>query len=420
MRCEVSSASPARRAVVLALAAAVAARAQEDSAEPDEEAELAGKEDNAVRPYEPPNVEGLHWADTMDGDALSRWVSSSKEKYNGRFSVEKRKKEALIGDVGLAAPDQAKHYGISTSFRPLEGTSQVPFILQYEVRFQDGLQCGGAYVKVFDRQGKEASEFDNETPYLIMFGPDKCGSTDKVHFILKHQHPKTGSWEEKHFKDPPSVPHDQLTHLYGLVINTDNSFEVQIDGVKKASGDLLTSMNPPVTPPKEIDDPEDHKPGDWVDEAKMDDPEASKPEDWDEDEPASIPDPDATLPSGWKEDAPKEVPDPSAKMPDDWDEEEDGEWEEEGAAAAPAPRARLPPLSEEEEASPSEAPAALAEAAVSPPSVVARVASPASPSAGGSRSPAGSDLAGSGGPSTGDAPRPPWGTGAAIDPGDGL
>lgn len=48
----------------------------------------------------------------------------------------------------------------------------------------------------------------------------------------------------------------------------------------KAKGSLLEDMNPPVNPPKEIDDPTDSKPDDWVDEAKIDDPEASKPDDW--------------------------------------------------------------------------------------------------------------------------------------------
>lgn len=37
-------------------------------------------------------------------------------------------------------------------------------------------------------------------------------------------------------------------------------------------------MQPPVNPPKEIDDPKDFKPKDWVDEEMMEDPAATKPE----------------------------------------------------------------------------------------------------------------------------------------------
>ena len=33
-----------------------------------------------------------------------------------------------------------------------------------------------------------------------MFGPDKCGSDSKLHFIFRHVNPKNGSVEEKHVK----------------------------------------------------------------------------------------------------------------------------------------------------------------------------------------------------------------------------
>ena len=46
-----------------------------------------------------------------------------------------------------------------------------------------------------------------DSPYIVMFGPDKCGDTNKVHFILRHQNPVSKEWEEKHFKsDTPVRP----------------------------------------------------------------------------------------------------------------------------------------------------------------------------------------------------------------------
>lgn len=53
-----------------------------------------------------------------------------------------------------------------------------------------------------------------------MFGPDKCGEDYKLHFIIRHKHPKTGVFEEKHAK-PPDVDlkpffTDRKTHLYTL------------------------------------------------------------------------------------------------------------------------------------------------------------------------------------------------------------
>lgn len=296
--------------------------------EVEKEAEAAVKEDNSTRPYVAPNVEGLHWVETFDGAVMSRWTASANEKYNGRFEVSNRMREGLIGDTGLLVPIEAQHYGISSKIPALVGASEVPFVFQFEVQFQEGHQCGGAYVKLFDSNGTKAEAFEDSTRFVIMFGPDRCGENNKVHFILQHQNPKTGKWEEKHLQDPPRVADDRLTHLYGLVINPDNSFEVQVDGVKKASGDLLTSMSPSINPPKEVDDSADSKPSDWVEEAKMNDPSASKPDDWDEDEPYSIDDPSATIPDGWREDVtPGQIPDPAATTPADWDEEEDGEWE---------------------------------------------------------------------------------------------
>jgi len=282
---------------------------------------------NTTTPYVKPNLEGLHWVETFDGDVWTRWTHSQSDKYNGQLKVQERTTEALIGDVGLLLPEEAKHYGISTTFAPIEGKKDVPFVVQFEVKFQDGLTCGGSYIKLFYSGGQQASMFKDDTPYVVMFGPDKCGGTNKVHFILRHTSPKTGKTEEKHCKDPPSVPQDQLTHLYRLVISPDNSFEIHIDGERKTSGSLLSSMEPPVNPPKEIDDPADTKPTNWVDKAKMDDPSASKPDDWDEDAPRRIVDPKASRPVGWDEEAPLKIPDPAAKVPEDWDEEEDGEWE---------------------------------------------------------------------------------------------
>jgi hypothetical protein len=51
---------------------------------------------------------------------------------------------------------------------------------------------------------------------------------------------------------------------------------VLINGESEKKGSLLENFEPPVNPPKEIDDSEDSKPDDWVDEATIPDPEAKK------------------------------------------------------------------------------------------------------------------------------------------------
>lgn len=66
------------------------------------------------------------------------------------------------------------------------------------------------------------------------------------------------------------------------MVNADNSFEVLVDQTVVNSGNLLKDMTPPVNPPAEIEDPDDHKPEDWDERPKIQDPDAVKPEDWSE------------------------------------------------------------------------------------------------------------------------------------------
>merc|ERR1712070_989203 len=152
----------------------------------------------------------------------------------------------------------------------------------------------------------------------------------KVHFILRHQSPKTGLWEEKHLVTPPVPPvADGSTHMYTAIVGVDNSVRILIDGEERKTASLLSKedFSPPVNPPEEIDDPTDSQPADWVEDQMMDDPSATKPSEWDEDAPSMIPDPEAVKPEGWLDDEPLMVADASAETPSDWDADEDGEWE---------------------------------------------------------------------------------------------
>merc|ERR1712048_225953 len=78
----------------------------------------------------------------------------------------------------------------------------------------------------------------------------------------------------------------------------------EIDEEKIYEGSLKEDWE--LLAPKEISDPADKKPSDWVDDSMMDDPVDKRPDDWVTE---------------------KRIIDPAAKKPDDWDDEEDGEWE---------------------------------------------------------------------------------------------
>jgi calnexin len=224
---------------------------------------------------------------------------------------------------------KAAHHAISTLFpEPIEVKGQ-PLVVQYEVKLQKGLECGGAYIKLLTEQKeglRAGDEYTDKTPFTIMFGPDRCGDTNKVHFIYRHKNPLTGEWSEHHFKKPPLPKLTKTSALYTLIVNPDNTFKILINEDEVSSGNLLEDFTPPVNPPSEIDDPEDSKPATWVDIAEIEDESAAKPADWDEDAPLMITDTEAVKPEDWLDDEPSEIPDPEAEKPAEWDDEEDGDW----------------------------------------------------------------------------------------------
>ncbi|KAG0373705.1 hypothetical protein BGX24_011340 [Mortierella sp. AD032] len=268
-----------------------------------------------------------------------RWTASEATKesntegevfsYVGQWSVEEPTVyPGLKNDLGLVAKSAATHHAISASLPEVVDNKDNTLVVQYEVKAQDGLECGGAYMKLLTEspQGIKFKEFSNETPYTIMFGPDRCGATDKVHFIFRHKNPITGIYEEKHLQSAPLSKLSKSTTLYTLIVKPDQTFDIKINGESAASGSLLESFQPSVNPVKEIDDPSDSKPVDWVEEARIPDAKATKPAEWDEDAPARVLDEKATKPADWLEDELAEIPDPDAVKPEDWDDEEDGDW----------------------------------------------------------------------------------------------
>jgi calnexin len=271
------------------------------------------------------------WASRWKLSRAKKQIDKSSEEewaYIGNWEVEEPEVfKGIDGDKGLVVKDKAAHHAISARFpKPIDPKGK-DLVVQYEVKLQSGLECGGAYMKLLqNNKALKREEFSNASPYVIMFGPDKCGSTNKVHFIFRHKNPKTGEYEEKHLKSPPMARNVKLTTLYTLIVKPDQSFQIRIDGEAVKNGTLFEDFNPPVNPEKEIDDPNDKKPEDWVDEARIPDPEATKPEDWDEDAPYEIEDMTAEKPADWLDDEPQMIPDPEAEKPEDWDDEEDGDW----------------------------------------------------------------------------------------------
>jgi calreticulin len=249
----------------------------------------------------------IHFQDDLKGDWESRWVVSNWKKDSneaGEWKVSAGKFHA-DGDkkiVGLQTTTDARFYDISARFPKPFSNKDKKLVVSYSVKHEQNIDCGGGYVKLvptLDDQ-KEFKGGEKETQYNIMFGPDICGSsTKKTHFILNH--------DGKNHLIKKNIPceSDEYTHTYTLIVNPDNTYEIQIDGQKKESGSIEEDF--PILPDKKIKDPSKSKPSDWVDERTIDDPNDKKPEGWD--------------------DIAAEILDPAAKKPEDWDDELDGEWE---------------------------------------------------------------------------------------------
>ncbi|KAJ2905340.1 calreticulin family protein [Zalerion maritima] len=302
----------------------------------DESSESSTKVAPSMATFTPTSIKA-DFLEQFTSDWDSRWKPSHAKKdntgdeewaYVGEWSVEEpHVYKGMEGDEGLVVKNPAAHHAISAKFPQAIDNTDKTLVVQYEVKLQKGLECGGAYLKLLrENADLHSEEFSNATPYVIMFGPDKCGHTNKVHFIFNHKNPKTGEYEEKHLVSPPTARIVKTTELYTLIVNPDNTYVIKQDNEEVKSGSLFEDFSPAINPSAEIDDPNDSKPENWVDEARIPDPEAAKPEDWDEEAPFEIVDDEAEQPEDWLVDEPLSIPDPEAEKPEDWDEEEDGDW----------------------------------------------------------------------------------------------
>jgi len=244
--------------------------------------------------------------DFNDDNWTSRWTESTKWKPKAEMGTWKHTAGKWYGDAddkGIQTSEDARFYGLSAKLDKPFNSGDKPLVIQYSVKHEQNLDCGGAYIKLLPgADGFDAAAFGGDTPYAVMFGPDICGSSNKRTHVILHDFVKD---ENLLVKKEVQTETNDLTHLYTLIINTDNTFEVLVDNQSVRKGALDEHFD--FLEPKQIKDPETVKPADWVDVSRIADPDDKKPEGWD--------------------DVPKEISDPDAKKPEDWDDEDDGEWE---------------------------------------------------------------------------------------------
>ncbi|EQC28576.1 calreticulin [Saprolegnia diclina VS20] len=234
------------------------------------------------------------------------WVPSTFKPAHERAEFTHTPGDVFVDDADKAIQTKtdARFYAASTKLDKVFNNKDKDLFLSYLVKFEQDIDCGGAYVKLLPAN-TDLETFSGDSPYSIMFGPDVCGTTRKTHLIFNYQRPNEDEAKNLEHKTDIKAEKDKDAHLYTLELTKDNKYNVKIDGVDIMSGSL--AENWAFQPAKEIQDPSKSKPASWVDAAKIPDPADKKPAGWD--------------------DIPKTIPDPSAKKPEDWDDEDDGDWE---------------------------------------------------------------------------------------------
>jgi len=242
------------------------------------------------------NFNSKSWSD--------RWTIPSKWKAAGDLGQWKHTSGEFFADAsdkGVQTSEDARFYGMSAKMDSVFDNTGKQLVLQFSVKHEQDLDCGGAYIKLL-HGSVDQDKFGGDTPYSIMFGPDVCGSSNRKTHVIFNYPPKN---DNLLIKDEVKCETDHLSHLYTLVVEPDNTFKVMIDQKVVREGSMDTAWD--FLLPKEIKDPEVKKPADWVDAKQIPDPADVKPDNWDN--------------------IPASIPDAEASKPDDWDDEEDGEWE---------------------------------------------------------------------------------------------
>jgi len=237
---------------------------------------------------------GAGWEDRW---TLSKWKESEGTAGKwvaaaGKWSTDEAE------DAGIQTGEDSKFFGIAAGFDSFSNEGK-EVIIQYQAKYEKDVECGGGYVKLGPKQD-DLTAFGDPTSYNIMFGPDKCGYTKRTHLIFNYKGKNVLKKSDLAYKQE----NEGTSHLYRLVVKADNTVRVEIDQEKIYEGSLKEDWE--LLAEKEINDPDDKKPSDWVDDSMMDDPEDKKPDDWSDE---------------------KRIVDEEANKPDDWDDEEDGEWE---------------------------------------------------------------------------------------------
>ncbi|OLY84884.1 Calreticulin [Smittium mucronatum] len=237
--------------------------------------------------------------DFTSDDSLKAWVKSEAKENIGAIELSSGDWYAdKENSRGLKLAQDAHFYDYSAPLITPMSLKDNDLVLQFVVKYQQDIDCGGAYIKLLPPTA-DPKKFNGDSEYSIMFGPDVCGADSKIHAIINYNNTNNEMIKK------PLARKDQLSHQYTLWIKKDKTYEIRVDNSILRNGTLADDWS--MLPPKEIHDPKEVKPADWDDRKTIPDEKDVKPENYD--------------------DIPKKIVDPAASKPAEWDDDMDGDWE---------------------------------------------------------------------------------------------
>lgn len=110
----------------------------------------------------------FYFADHFDDKQQfeKKWIKSRAKKegidediakYDGLWALEDPIKSILREDLGLVLKSKAKHAAISSRLNKPFVFKDKPLVVQYEVMWQEGQECGGSYIKLLS-SGKDTTD----------------------------------------------------------------------------------------------------------------------------------------------------------------------------------------------------------------------------------------------------------------------
>lgn len=149
--------------------------------------------------------------------------------YEGEWELkdsDSKVARGLDGDKSLTMMSRARHHAITRFLdKEVSGTNGV-FVVQYEVKFENSIDCSGSYIKLFSAESPEDLSFDS---YEVMFGPDICSTSNSIKMLLHD-----GDVSLKH---PPMSRKDELSNLYTLIIDN-GKLSIRINGQVAKAGNI--------------------------------------------------------------------------------------------------------------------------------------------------------------------------------------